>query len=330
MTLTADYFDKKSEDILVNLRIPPTSGTNTPVAQNAASIKNTGFEFAAAYSEKIGDFSFNIGGNITFLDNEILSLGENISPIVGGTSSTQPQTLTDVGQPVSSYYGYKVIGIYDTEEQIAADDNADPNAQPGDFIYADIDGSGALTPDDQTFLGSYTPEFEYGFTFDATYKNWDVNMIFNGVNGVEIWNNNRQNNLLSIGNSNLTRGALDYWTPDNMDASLPRLGGNANNSRQSSFYVEDGDYFRLRNLQIGYTLPKSLTDRMNLRKLRVYTSIQNVFTITKYSGYYPEIGRSFDNELLQVDNNNLLFFAGIDQSAYPTPRTFILGVQVGL
>ncbi|MDA9069813.1 TonB-dependent receptor [Arenitalea sp.] len=330
LTLTADYFDKKSEDILVNLRIPPTSGTNTPVAQNAASIQNTGFEFAATYSERIGDFSFNLGGNITFLDNEILALGENISPIVGGTSSTQPQTLTDVGQPVASYYGYKVIGIYETEGQILADDNADPNAQPGDFIYADFDNSGALTVDDQTFLGSYTPEFEYGFTFDATYKNWDINMIFNGVNGVEIWNNNRNNNLLAITNSNLTRGALDYWTPDNTDASLPRIGGNANNSRASSFYVEDGDYFRLRNLQIGYTLPKSLTDKINLRKLRIYTSVQNVFTITKYSGYYPEVGRSFDNEQLVVDNNNLLFFAGIDQSAYPTPRTFIFGVQVGL
>lgn len=330
LSLTADYFDKESRDVLVDLRIPPTSGTNVPVAQNAASIKNTGLELAATYTDSFGDFSFNLGGNITFLDNEVLSLGENIAPITGGTGSTIQQTRTEDGHPVASFYGYQVIGIYQTQAEIDADDNADPNAEPGDFIYADFDDSGALTQDDQTFLGSYIPDFEYGFTFDATYKNWDINMIFNGVAGNEIWNNGRNRNLLSVTNGNILREGLDRWAPDNTDASLPRIGGGANNARNSSFYVEDGSYFRLRNVQIGYTLPQNILDKLNVRKIRLYASAQNLFTITNYSGYYPEIGRTFDDELRVVDNNNLLFFAGIDQSSYPTPRTFILGLQVGL
>ncbi|MEP5502465.1 MAG: TonB-dependent receptor [Algibacter sp.] len=330
VTLTADYFNKESEDILVSLRIPPTSGTNTPVPQNAASIKNSGLELAATYSDKIGDLNFNLGANITFLNNEVLSLGENIAPITGGAGgSTSNPTYTAEGYEVASFYGYNVIGIYQTEAEIAADDNADPNAEPGDFIYEDLDNSGALTTDDQKVLGSYIPEYEYGFTLDATYKNFDINMIFNGVAGNEIWNQGRNRNLLAL-NSNMTREALDYWTPENTDASLPRIGGGASNNRGSSFYVESGAYFRLRNVQIGYTLPKKILDKLNLRKVRVYGSVQNLFTITKYSGYYPEIGRSQDDELRVVDNNNLLFYAGVDQSSYPTPRTVIMGLQIGL
>ncbi|MDW5290149.1 TonB-dependent receptor [Formosa sp. PL04] len=327
-TLTADYFNKVSENILVSLRIPPSSGTNTPVAQNAASIKNTGLELMGTYSDQIGDLSFDISANVTFLNNEVLSLGENIAPITAGTGSTENQTRTAAGDEVASYYGYNVIGIYQTEEEIANSTNADPNAQPGDFIYEDLDNSGALTTDDQKVLGSYIPEFQYGFTINANYKNWDINMIFNGVHGNEIYNQGKGRNLLEL-TSNMTREALDYWTPENRDASLPRIGGGANNARPSSFYVESGAYFRLRNIQIGYTLPEELLEKIKVRKIRFYASAQNLFTITNYSGYYPEIGRSQDNELLVVDNNNLLFYSGVDQSAYPPSRTIIMGLQFG-
>ncbi|MFT4565501.1 MAG: TonB-linked SusC/RagA family outer membrane protein [Saprospiraceae bacterium] len=329
LTFTADYFDKKAEDILVSLRIPPTSGTNIPVPQNAASIHNKGLELAAVYSENIGAFHFNLGANVTFLTNEVLALGENIAPITAGIGSTASQTRTDIGAPVASFYGYNVIGIYQTEAEIEADDNADPNAQPGDFIYEDLDNSGALTVNDQKVLGSYIPDMEYGFTFDANYKSWDINMIFNGVAGNEIYNNGIGRNLLNLG-SNMTREALDYWTPQNTDTRIPRIGGGANNGRVSSFHVESGAYFRLRNIQVGYTLPKSLLDKWNIRKIRVYGSAQNLFTISDYSGYYPEIGRTFDDEARVVDNNNLLFFSGIDQSSYPAARTILIGIQIGL
>lgn len=331
LTITADYFDKQSEDILVALNIPPTSGTTIPVAQNAAEIQNKGLELATSYSNSIGDLNFNVSGNITFINNEVLSLGENIAPITAGPNSTSTVTRTDVGGEVAAYYGYVVTGIYNDQSELDADlaaGLADPNAQLGDFSYADTNNDGTLDIEDQTALGSYIPEFEYGFSIDAQYKNFDLNMIFNGVAGVEIWNATRQANLLSL-NSNLIRDALDFWTPENTDASLPRIGGGANNSRSSSFYVEDGSYFRLRNIQLGYSLPTRTIEKLKLRKLRIYGSVQNLFTITNYSGYYPEIGRSRDDENLVVPNTNVLFFAGIDQSAYPTPRTMIMGIQIG-
>ena len=127
----------------------------------------------------------------------------------------------------------------------------------------------------------------------------------------------------------MTREALNYWRPDNTDTDIPRIGGGANNTRPSSFQVENGDYFRLRNLQIGYSFSKDLLEKVNLRKIRLYGSVQNLFTITKYSGYYPEIGRGKADEDRVVDNNNTMFYSGVDQSTYPTARTIILGVQLG-
>jgi hypothetical protein len=151
-------------------------------------------------------------------------------------------------------------------------------------------------------------------------------MMFNGVYGNEIYNVQRRDNLLNL-TSNMTREALNYWRPDNTDTGIPRIGGGADNARPSSFYIESGAYFRLRNLQIGYSIP--LAEKIKVRKLRVYGSVQNLFTISNFSGYYPEIGRSQDNEMADVENTNTLFYAGVNQSAYPTPRTIILGLQIG-
>ena len=329
ISLTMDYFDKTSEDILVSLQIPPSSGTTVPVAQNAASIQNSGFELAGTYKGGSGDFTFNVTPNITFLHNEVLALGENIAPITGGEFLGTRATRTAVGDEVASFYGYQVIGIYQNQAEIDSDGAmADANAAPGDFRYADIDGDNELTTDDQKVLGSYMPEYEYGIAMDFAYKNFDMNLIFNGVAGVEVWNFGKRKNLLDL-NSNMTREALNYWRPDNTDTDIPRIGGGANNTRPSSFQVENGDYFRLRNLQIGYSFSKDLLEKVNLRKIRLYGSVQNLFTITKYSGYYPEIGRGKADEDRVVDNNNTMFYSGVDQSTYPTARTIILGVQLG-
>jgi TonB-linked SusC/RagA family outer membrane protein len=334
LTFTMDYFDKKSEDILVSLQIPPTSGTTVPVAQNAASIQNSGFEFAGTYKGVSGDFTFNVTPNITFLHNEVLALGENIAPITGGAFLGNITTRTAVGDEVASFYGYQVVGIYQSQDEIDSDGAmADANAQPGDFRYEDISGpegvpDGVLTADDQKVLGSYIPDFEYGLAMDFSYKNFDMNLIFNGVSGVDVWNFGKRKNLLDL-SSNMTREALNYWRPDNTNTNVPRVGGGANNTRESSFQVESGDYFRLRNVQIGYSLPEGLLNKLNIRKIRIYGSVQNLFTITNYSGYYPEIGRGQADEDRVVDNNNTLFYSGVDQSTYPTARTFILGVQLG-
>ncbi|WP_051774672.1 SusC/RagA family TonB-linked outer membrane protein [Formosa agariphila] len=329
LTFTMDYYNKVSENVLVSLEIPPTSGTSVPVAQNAASIENSGFEFSGTYRGAVGDFTFNVSPNITFLHNEVLDLGDNIAPIIGGQFMVSYSTRTSVGEEVASYYGYKVLGIYQSQEEIDNDGAmADANAEPGDFRYADTDGDGILSAEDQTVLGSYIPDLEYGISLAFTFKNFDMNLDFNGVSGVEIYNYGRRKNLLDIG-SNMTTEALNYWRPDNTDTDIPRIGGNAQNERASSFLVEDGDYFRLRSMQIGYSLPQSVLDKIKLRKIRIYASGQNVFTITKYSGYYPEIGQGLADEDRVVANDNPLFYAGVDQSTYPTARTFLLGIQLG-
>lgn len=332
LSFTADYFNKESQDVLVALNIPRTSGTTEAVAQNAASIRNSGFEFGANYNNNIGELELSIGGNITFLSNEVLSLGENIAPITAGPASTSIITRTDEGGEVGAYYGFEVDGIYRDQADLDADIAAGltvPNAGLGDFIYRDIDGNGVLDEDDQTSIGSYIPDYDYGIVIDGKYKNFDFNLIFNGVQGVEIYNFRKGDQLLANSTGNKLRAALDYWTPENPDASLPRVGGGANNGRPSSFFVEDGSYFRLRNIQIGYSLPSAVINKLKLRKVRIYASVQNLFTFSDYSGYYPEIGRSFLEEDLVVDNTNLLFFAGVDQGAYPTPRTFLMGLQIG-
>jgi len=330
LTLTADLYDKVSEDILVELNIPPSSGTNRPVAQNAASISNKGFELAANYRGEVKGLSFSIAPNINFLKNEVLGLGTNVSPITGGAFMGINATKTDIGTSVGSYYGYEVIGIYQNDQEIASDGaKADPNAQPGDFRYADTDRDGTLTADDQTNLGSYIPDMEYGITLNLEYKNFDANLFFNGVSGVEIFNFAKTKNLFGYGGNNILTDALNYWRPDNTDTNIPRLSGGAGNNRASSFMVESGDYFRLRNIQVGYTLPKETIESIGLRNCRVYLSAQNLFTITDYSGYYPEIGRGQADEERVVDNNNTLFYAGTDQSTYPTPRQFLLGLQLG-
>lgn len=331
LTFTADYFNKESEDILVDLRIPPSSGTTEPVAQNAATMRNKGLELALNYSNNFGELELFVGSNFTYLNNEVLSLGENIAPITAGPESTRLITRTAVGGEVGAYYGYQMEGIYRDQADLDADlaaGLADPNAQLGDFKFADLDGNGVLDSDDQQALGSYIPDYEFGFVVDGKYKGFDFNLIFNGVQGVEIWNSKRDDNLLSSATDNKFPEALDYWTPENPDANLPRLGGGAGNTRSSSFFVESGNYFRLRNMQVGYSF-SSLANKVGLRKVRLYGSIQNLFTITDYSGYYPEIGRSRDNPDLVVNNTNTLFFAGIDQSSYPTPRTFLMGLQIG-
>jgi TonB-linked SusC/RagA family outer membrane protein len=330
LTLTADWYDKVSEDILVQLQIPPSSGTNQPVAQNAASISNKGFELSANYRGEIKGLSFSISPNVNFLKNEVLALGTNVSPITGGAFMGITSTKTDVGTSVGSYYGYQVIGIYQNEAEITSDGAmADPNARPGDFRYADLDGDGALTSDDQTNLGSYIPDMEYGITLNLEYKNFDANLFFNGVSGVEIFNFAKTKNIFGFGANNILRDALNYWRPDNTDTNIPRLNGGAGNNRASSFMVESGDYFRLRNIQVGYTLPQESIESIGLRNCRIYVSAQNLFTITNYSGYYPEIGRGQADEERVVDNNNTLFYAGTDQSTYPTSRQFLVGLQLG-
>lgn len=324
-----DYFIKKSEDVLVELGLPLYTGFGNRVPFNTASIENKGFEFLANYSDSISeDFSFSISGNFTTLNNEVTALGD-ATPIIEGqfTSNGLRGTKTDVGQPVSAFYGYVVDGIYQTDaEATAANDNNNPQA--GDLKFKDIGGPDGSGPDgvidenDETFLGNPAPNFEYGFNISANYKDFDLSLFFNGVSGNKILNANIYRGYFDTEGPYLTN-ALNAWTPSNTDTNIPRNTQTdpGFNRRPSDFYLENGAYFRLRNMQLGYTVPSEISERMKMTKLRIYGSATNLFTITDYTGYYPEVGRN-------TRSSRRIFSSGVDESAYPTARTIQLGVQV--
>ncbi|MDF9800881.1 TonB-linked SusC/RagA family outer membrane protein [Catalinimonas alkaloidigena] len=324
VSLTVDYFKKTSEDILVALDINPTSGTNQSVIRNAATIDNTGFEFLGTYRKSFGDFKYSISGNFTVLNNEVVDLGEGVNPIRSGffTDETFAATRTEAGRPVASFYGFLVDGIYQTQEEIDAEGLEGRDINPGDLKFIDRDGDGELTTNDQTFIGSPIPDFEYGLNMNGSYKGFDLTLFFQGVSGNEIWNGRKFEGVFAQ-NGNKLSIVNNAWTPNNTDTNIPRPTSvdPGVNRRESEFYVEDGSYFRLRNASLGYTLPTLLIENIGLSKARVYMNVENAFVIDNYSGYFPEIGRN-------TSRGNNLFNRGVDENTYPIPRTLILGVQV--
>ena len=324
LSLTMDYFNKRSEDILVDLDINPTSGTNQAVIRNAATIDNRGFEFLASFRESFGDFKYNISGNFTILENEVVDLGEGVNPIRQGffTDESFAATRTEAGRPVASFYGFMVDGIYQSQEEIDAEGLTGRDITPGDLKFRDLDGDGELTNNDQTFIGNPIPDFEYGLNLSGSYLGFDLSLFFQGVSGNEIWNGRKFEGVFAQ-NGNKLSVVRNAWTPQNTNTDIPRPTGvdPGVNRRESAFYVEDGSYFRLRNLSVGYTIPTGLMEAIGLRKGRIYLNMENVFVIDSYSGFFPEIGRN-------ISRGGGLFNRGVDENTYPVPRTLLLGAQI--
>lgn len=324
LNVSLGYFKKESEDVLVGLKPPFWTGVGNDIPRNTATIENTGFEFMSSYSDQVGDLRFNATLNFSIMNNEVTSLGPS-SPIREGsfTSNTIKSTKTDVGQPISSFFGYVVDGIYQTDQEAIDANDTVGNMQAGDFRFKDIDGDGDIDEDDQTYIGNPTPNFEYGINLSAEYKNWDLNLFFNGVSGNKILNGTKYRGIFDF-NGNYFAERLNSWSPTNTDATLPRntRSDPGFNRRMSTFYLEDGAYFRLKNAQIGYRIPAALTNKIKIEKIRLYGSATNLFTLTKYTGYYPEVGRNGRG------GSRKIFNSGVDEGAYPVPRTFQLGIQV--
>ncbi len=324
LQFTMDYFIKNSDDVLVSLNLPLYTGFGNPVPFNSASIKNKGFEFLTTYYGSANNgFTYDISGNFSILSNEVTALGR-ATPIIGGsfTSNGLNSTKTDVGQPIGSFYGYTVDGIYQTnDEATAANDANSPKA--GDLKFKDMNGDGKIDVADQSYIGNPTPNFIYGLNVNAGYKGFDFTLFFNGVAGNKNLNANKYRGYFDT-EGNYLADALNAWTPDNTDTNIPRNTQTdpGFNRRFSDFYLESGAYFRLRNAQIGYTFPKNIIEKVGMNRLRLYLSSQNLFTITGYTGYYPEVGRN-------TRSATRLFSAGVDESSYPTARNFQIGIQVG-
>jgi TonB-linked SusC/RagA family outer membrane protein len=325
ITGSFDYYEKTAADMLLVLNIPSVSGFTQSPRENAGSMKNSGFEFSADYSTQITkDLNFNAGFHFATVKNKVLSLEQTGEKIYSGNIKPGETELTEVGQPLASFYGYVADGIFQTQEDVTNHAKQATGTAPGDIRFKDLNGDGVVDQNDQTFLGSPIPKLTYGFNVGASYKGFDLNLAFSGVYG---------NKLLAaykyytdgffISNYNMEKEALGRWTGPGTSNTLPRLTASDpnNNSRVSSFYLQSGSYLRLQNLTFGYTLPQKLLERSKIKSLRFYFSAQNLLTFTKYTGYDPEIGQQYSGSGGSLD-------LGIDNGNYPQSRTLSLGANL--
>ncbi len=281
LSLTADYFIKNTTGILYNLPVGATYGLTPPI-QNTSSVQNKGWEFGLAYHDKAGDFTYNISANASFITNKVTSLGPSSSPVINGA------TIIEVGLPINSFYGYQATGIFQNQAQINAHatQNLGGPTGPGDLIYKDVNGDGQIDGNDKVYLGSNFPKVTFGLNLNVAWKHFDLTGFFQGAAGVK----NLISGVMLGGNGNAvgkpTAALLNSWSPDNTSTDFPRLWINYQqndpSANPSSFWVRNASYVRLKNLQLGYTLPKSLAEALHIQKLRIYYSGQNVFTLTQF------------------------------------------------
>lgn len=313
LTLHVSYFKKKNENLLTRIQLNPSSGQvfelnntrETPYI-NSASVENKGWEFMLSWKKSFAnELQLSVSANATTLSNKVLALGANVQNLTSEMMSSSFNDRPAIAMPgyaIGSFYGYKIDGI-------------DAN---GDFIFSDTNNDGERTADDKVVIGNPIPKVTYGINVDVGWRDFDLTLFFNGVGGNDIFNLKKYDWYFNH-NNNMVRDALNAWTRTNTNTGIPiaktsnLTGGN---SLPSEFYVEDGSYFRLKTLQIGYTLPSGLTGRAGIDRLRLYASAQNLLTITGYSGFDPEVSSS------------TLLERGIDRNAYPNTRTFTFGLNL--
>jgi TonB-linked SusC/RagA family outer membrane protein len=321
ISVAFDWYKKETSGILQAVALPGYVGAIGSPTGNVADMENKGIDLEIGYNKQFNEVNFSINGNVSYLENEVTFLGNGVDFLSGGAtiqSSTFPITRTQVGQTVNSFFGFKTNGIFQNQAEIDSYVNStgtiiQPNAQPGDFKWVDLDDDGDIDSDDRDFLGSSIPKFTYGFTLNADYKNFDILVFGQGAAGNKIFQGLRR---LDIENANYQTSALGRWVGEGTSNSYPRLttnDTNSNFSNPSDFYLEDGDYFRIKTLQIGYSLPPNVLSKYGISKLRVFYTGENLFTFTKYSGFDPEIGGGI---------------FGIDRGYYPQAKTNQIGINI--
>lgn len=328
LSIIADYFVKDSKDILLQVPIPLSTGASAQSPYlNAGSIRNRGFEADIAYNKQEGDVHYGINATFSTVSNEVLELGTGSQQIFGGrpTHHGANATVTQAGWPVGAFYLIKTAGIFQSQEEVEAynvnGQLIQPNAKPGDIRFTDANGDGRIDQNDRQYVGSPTPKFSFGLGGNAQWKNIDINVFFQGTYGNKIYNGLRQDLEGMSAEFNYAKSTLNAWTPENRNTDMPRAVINDPNlnSQTSDRFLENGSYLRLRTLQMGYTFSETLSERLKISKCRIYVSFDNLFTITKYKGYNPDLGRAGSILDRGVDYGHI---------AYPLARTSMLGVQI--
>ena len=328
LTFSADYWMKNTTGIL--LRVPISSATgidriNGPY-QNAAEVKNSGFEFLVGYRKSLGSLFYEINAELSTVNNKVTSLGgvPNVINLVQNVYQFGTYTITEVGKPMSTFYGYVFDGIFQNAEEVEAHAEQ-AGAAPGDVRYKDLTKDGKITSDDRTYIGDPFPNFTYSISGNIGYKNFDLNIGFQGVAGKQLYNAQRAYLESMTGEFGQMATVKNRWVGEGTSNTIPRAyRAGRNNTLPSTRFVENASYLRLQTLQIGYSLPDQLINRYGLEKFRVYFNGLNLYTFTKYINYNPDI---FGGEGYNNDSLNPLSM-GVDMGSVPIPSIFQLGVQL--
>jgi TonB-linked SusC/RagA family outer membrane protein len=324
LSLTADYYVKNTKDILLTVPIPISSGGANDPIRNAGKIRNNGFEFNLGWMDQPNpDISYGINLIGSFNKNKVIAMGSESGSIKGGSTNQNITTSeTKAGYPIGGYWLISTAGYFNSQEEVDAyakdGKKIQPAAEPGDIKFVDANNDGVINDDDRVFQGSPFPDFTFALNGNMRYKNFDLSIGLQGVLGNKIYNATRQTLEDVTKGSNFLASCLDYWTSENKNASHPRLtwdDPNRNTRAESDRYLENGSYLRLRSVQLGYTFPQTWF-KGAIQHARVYINAENLFTITSYSGYSPDVN---------ADNAN---YRGFDNFIYPTNRTFMLGLNV--
>ncbi len=314
VTAEIDYFRKVTNDILVDLTLPGFvgNGSNSSITQNAAKVLNSGIEFSLKYNKSLKKLNYSIGILGNTLHNEALEItgtGNTEDYLVGGGGFTRSK----IGLPVGAFYGYQVDGVFQNQTDIDAYPHR-AGVVPGDLRFVDVNGDGILTDDDRTYLGSPIPNFMYGLNFSASYQGFDLNIDFQGQSGNKIYN---VKETIRPDLYNFESHVYDRWTGDGTSETEPRATQGGYNYLPSSFYVQDGSFFRLRYLSLGYNLPRSFSQRLKMQNISLSISGTNIFILTKYTGYTPEImGGPISS--------------GLDYGTYPVSSIYSVGLKLSL
>lgn len=319
--LTFDYYVKKTKDLLVTTPVPLMLGNSFPTA-NAGNVKNSGVEFAVDFQRQFGKWNIAVNGNISYNKNRVTYVGTDTGYVSGSTVQgiTGAVTRMEAGHAMSYFWGYKTLGIFQNQAEIDAWVNSkgvqiQPDARPGDFRYQDTDDNGTIDDNDRVDLGNPFPKVTFGLNVNVSAYGFDLGITSAGQAGNKIFSVLRRPDLTM---SNYGAWVLDRWHGEGTSNSIPRVAHNDTNlnwTRPSDFYLRDGDFWRIRNITLGYTV--NIPEKYYLRKVRVFASVDNAFTFTKYDGYDPEVG-----------NGGSILGSGIDRGVYPRPRTVSVGLNL--
>jgi TonB-dependent starch-binding outer membrane protein SusC len=324
LDFTIEYYIKKVSGLLFPDNIDIIYGEATPPKINIGDMQNKGIDVSTTYHGAVGkDFKFDVGGTITSYNNKIIKMAKDQKYFDGPTVRNVVIQRNEIGHPVWSFYGYDVLGIFQTADEVSKAPTQ-KDAAPGLFRYKDINKDGKINEDDRGYIGNPNPDFTYGINLAFSYKNFDFSTFFFGSHGNDIFNQTKYfTDFPDFFKGGISReAATNSWTPTNLNATVPKLqnkGGFSSDGVTNSYFVSSGSYLRNKQMQIGYILPTRLISKIGLDRVRVYIQAANLFTITKYKGLDPELQSN--------DINNTQGFS-VDQGNYPHPKAFLFGINL--